>query len=138
MTINPEKLAQLDTITLHDGAHGNFDDGHCAMEFVSWLADEGFTDAPECASPVLTRYTIRLNDRWDTEKRQLLKPYLPRMIGTRGDGKDQLRERIAARALVDLLGPWLRLAGLGDEADKLAGMQDATLTESCECAAAHD
>ena len=110
-TISPEKLEEFERLVLHSGGHNNFEQGHCAMEVVSWLADEGFTDAPECASPVLRRYVIRLNDRWDNEKRQTLKPYLLRMIGTGGDGKDALREQIAARHVTSLLTPWLRLAG---------------------------
>ncbi|MEO6604317.1 MAG: hypothetical protein ABIN55_01765 [Aeromicrobium sp.] len=121
--INPEKLAKLDELQLDHGSHRDFEAGHCAMEVVAWLADEGHTDAPQCASPVLTRYLIRLNDRWDAEQRQVLKPYLIRTIGTGGDGKDALREKIAAEwATRSLLGPWLRLAGLNDEADALAAV----------------
>jgi len=101
MTVIPERLAKLDDLTLDEGGHKDFNDGHCAMEVVSWLAGEGFTDAPACASPVLRRYTIALNDRWDNEKRQLLTPYLPRMVGTGNDGKDALREQVAARFLAD-------------------------------------
>lgn len=115
--INPAKLAALDTITLDEGAHGDFVEGHCSMEVVAWLADLGHTAAPACASEVLTRYVIRLNDRWDNEQRQALKPYLPRLVGTAGDGFDPARERIAARYVVDLMVPWLNLAGLTTEAE---------------------
>lgn len=55
--IVPERLAQLDKITLDSGSHGDFESGHCAMEVVAWLADQGHTDAPPCASPALARYT---------------------------------------------------------------------------------
>ena len=113
--INPEKLDALEGLTLDRSSHSSFEQGHCAMEVVSWLADEGFTDAPQCASPVLARYTIRLNDRWDTEERQTLKPYLVRMIGTGGDGKDAARGRIARRHLADRIVPWLDLAGVPTE-----------------------
>jgi hypothetical protein len=120
VTISPEKLKAFESLKLDAGSHGSFDKGHCAMEVVSWLADEGFTDAPECASPVLRRYLIALNDRWDDEKRQLLKPYLLRTIGTAGDGLDEARERIAAEwATKNLVAPWLRLAGLNAEADSV-------------------
>ncbi|RNL61005.1 hypothetical protein EFK50_16595, partial [Nocardioides marmoriginsengisoli] len=124
--INPEKLALLDQITLDNGSHKNFEEGHCAMEVVSWLADEGFTDGPVCASVVLRRYVIELNDRWGTEKRQSLKPYLIRMIGTGSDGKDEIRAQIAMRALLeDLLAPWFRLAGMTAEAEETAALVDA-------------
>lgn len=116
-TINPDKVARLDTVTLHEGQHVTFADGHCAMEVVAWLADLGHTDSPACASPVLNRYTIRLNDGWNDERRQTLKPYLPRMVGTAKDGLDPIRERIAARHVADLMLPWLNLGGLTTEAE---------------------
>lgn len=119
--IIPDRLAVLDSLTLHEGNHDSFDDGHCAMEVVAWLAGQGHTDAPSCASPVLRRYVIRLNDRWGTEERQALKPYLPRMVGTGNDGLDELREQVALQASADLLVPWLRLAGLDSAADQVVG-----------------
>ena len=61
---------QAGLIRLDRGAHDSREDGHCAMETVAWLAGEDHTDAPRCASPVLARYTIRLNDRWTDEQRQ--------------------------------------------------------------------
>ena len=118
-----ERRAQLldGAIQLDVGKHSAFTNGHCAMEVVAWLAGEGHTDAPACASPVLRRYTINLNDRWSDEQRQALAPFLPRMVGTAGDGQDEARLEIARQALVtDLLPAWLRLAGMDAEADALA------------------
>ena len=130
MTIIAERLSQYDALHLDKGSHSDFDDGHCAMEVVAWLAGEGHTDAPDCASPVLRRYTIALNDRWPDERRQLLKPYLPRMVGTSGDGKDEIREQIARRFLItDLLGPWLRLAGMDEQAEALSALTAAQSAE---------
>jgi hypothetical protein len=124
LKINPAKLAQFDALTLDRSSHPSFEAGHCAMEVVAWLADEGHTDAPQCASPVLRRYTIRLNDRWDATKRQTLKPYLLRMIGTGGDGKDEIRERIAAKWVTEKLLPdWLRLAGMEDQLAALEAVE---------------
>jgi hypothetical protein len=89
MSIITERLEALTTITLDSGSHGSFEQGHCAMEVVSWLAGEGFTDAPECASRVLRTFTVNLNDTWNSGDRQRLVPFLPRMVGTAGDGKDE-------------------------------------------------
>ena len=98
------------------------------MEVVAKLAGEGHTDAPACASWVLRSYVIRLNDRWNNQQRQALVPYLPRMIGTAGDGQDAARLEICRQALVtDLLPAWLRLAGMDAEADALAGVSLADL-----------
>lgn len=94
MTIDQTRLATLDH--LDRGSHLTREDGMCFNEAAAWLARESHTDAPACVSPVLRRYTIRLNDRWDDEQRQTLLPYLSRVIGTAGDGLDPARERIAA------------------------------------------
>lgn len=114
--VNPEKLAEFESITLSHGAHPDFESGHCAMEVVAWLAGEGHTDAPACASRVLRNYTIALNDRWNDEQRQRLKPFLIRMIGTGDDGKDAARGRIALAHLAQLTVPWLELAGIDSTA----------------------
>ena len=122
-TINPDRLAQLDTITLDSGAHDSFEDGHCAMEVVSWLAEEGLTDAPACVSRTLRIFTISLNDNWDDETRQKLIPYLPRMVGTRRDGQDGERSLLALDWVARTYTPaWLDLAGLPVQADALRNM----------------
>lgn len=110
--INPEKLAELENITLDRGPHPDFESGHCATEVVAWLAGEGHTDAPSCASRVLRNYTIHLNDRWSDEQRQRLKPYLPRMVGTGDDGKDAARQRIALAHLNEWAAEWVDLADI--------------------------
>lgn len=117
--INPEKLAQLDSIVIDYGSHYSFEEGHCAMEVVAWLADEDHTDIPKCVSPVLGDYVRSLNDQWGDDERQVLKPYLVRMIGTGGDGKEETRRKVVVRHIADIIGPWLRLAGLDAEADAL-------------------
>ena len=119
-TVIPERVAALDTITLDSGNHCNFSEGHCAMEVVAWLAGLGHTDAPECASPVLRDFTVGLNDRWDTVQRQTLKPFLPRMVGTAGDGQDEARAYLALDWLVRTYAPeWLDVAGLTERARDL-------------------
>ncbi len=124
MTINPDRLNTLDSITLDRGSHHDFDDGHCAMEVVAWLAGEGITDAPQCASPVLTAFTININDSWDVGDRQRLKPFLPRMVGTAGDGQDEARSYLALDWLIRVYTPaWLDLAGLTTEASALRNLQ---------------
>jgi hypothetical protein len=124
VTIAPERLPQLDTIHLDTSSHPTFADGHCAMEVVAWLAGEGHTDAPACASRVLRSYTIAVNDRWGDEQRQKLIPYLPRMVGTGDDGKDEARSYMALDWLVRSFTPtWLDLAGLTVEAAELRALR---------------
>lgn len=94
------------------------------MEVVAWLAGEGHTDAPDCASPVLRSFTISLNDQWDQQQRQKLIPFLPRMVGTNGDGQDETRSYLALDWLIRTYTPaWLDLAGLTAEAQELRDLR---------------
>jgi hypothetical protein len=124
VTVLPDRLAALDTLTLDHGSHDDFNSGHCAMEVVAWLAGLGHTDAPDCASPVLRTFTIGLNDQWDADTRQRLRPYLPRMVGTAGDGLDETRSYMALDWLIRTYTPaWLDLAGLTAEATALRDLR---------------
>ena len=53
------------------------------MEMVSYIANEPWSDHPKCSCPVLTEYAIRMNDQFNDEHRQLLKPLIPLLVGTR-------------------------------------------------------
>ncbi len=122
--IIPERLAILPTLHIDGGGHDDFDEGHCSMELVAWMAGEGWTDAPKCASPVLREYVISLNDQWSSEQRQKLAPYLPRMVGTGDDGRDEIRSYLALDWLIRSYTPaWLDLAGLTAEAQELRDLR---------------
>jgi hypothetical protein len=112
-TIVKDRLARLDEIELAHGAHDNFSKGVCAVELVSWLADEPFSDRPECVSPVLGQFLRSWNDALDDEGRQKLKPYLARAISTSSDGRDEERAWLCTDWLVRVCAPaWLDLAGV--------------------------
>ena len=107
------------------GAHASFDDGACAMEWVSYIAGLGHTDAPECASPVLRDFTINLNDTWGPVQRQKLVPFLPRMVGTANDGQDEARSYLALDWLIRVHTPaWFDAAGLTEDARNLRGLPE--------------
>jgi hypothetical protein len=135
-TIIPERLEELlNGGTLANGSHSSFEDGACAMEWVSYLAGLGFTDAPECASKVLRTYTINLNDTWQQTDRQRLVPFLPRMVGTAGDGQDEARSYLALDWLIRTYTPaWLDLANLSDEAQALRDLRRIVDMASAEAA----
>src|ERR1700752_2452214 len=71
--------------TLAYGTHSTPEDGRCAMEWVSYLAGEPHSDEPACVSPVLRIFCATLNDALDDDRRQRLRPYLTRTIGTADD-----------------------------------------------------
>lgn len=125
----------LDTLHLASGSHDRREDGVCLLEAVAWFAGRGHTDSPPCVSPVLTAYGQRLNDVLPDERRQALKVYIPRLIGTAGDGLDEARGLLALDWLIRVYTPaWLRLVpALVPDADALAG---ARPIDSLDAAAA--
>src|SRR5690606_26994214 len=71
----------------------------------------------------LGAFVRRWNDDLDDEGRQRLKPLLPLMVGTAGDGHDELRGWLCADWLVRVHTPaWLELAGIRDAAAALRGL----------------
>lgn len=117
MTVIPERLSLLDQLILDSGSHSpaelieKWNKTACVMEAASYIAGEPWSDSPKCVSPVLTSFGIRLNDSLPEDKRQLLKPFIPDLIGTRDDGLDDARRDMARRWLMaEWLPKWLRLA----------------------------
>ncbi|WP_462203436.1 hypothetical protein, partial [Frankia sp. CcWB3] len=100
----------LATLVLAKGGHDNLKQGSCLLEAVSYLADEPWSDRPECVSPVLGAFGRILNDVLPNSKRQKLKPYIPQLMGTAADGLDEARGCLALDWLVRVCTPtWLRL-----------------------------
>jgi hypothetical protein len=96
------------------------------------VAGEPFSDHPECASPVITSFLVYWNDAMDDVDRQMLKPYIVRLVGTR-TGKRHEEQR--AWMLTDWLArecapAWLRLAGLTGQAELLESLAPLTSAAS--------
>jgi hypothetical protein len=87
------------------------------MSFAAGLAGEGHTDSPASASPVVRSFAIALNDSVPHDVRQRLKPFAPRIVGTR-DGLDAARAEVLRRALAEEILP--RAAALGTLPDRAA------------------
>src|SRR6185369_9104799 len=138
VTVAPEKLAILDTLAINKSAHESFDQGHCAMELVAWLAGEPHSDAPACACPVISRAVIRLNDRMpsDEMRAELLRPLLPRIVGSRSTRVVQVkRAYIAADMACRVFAPMaLEARGKLDLAAGLRALAPITDTETAKAA----
>lgn len=108
----------LDSLRLGRGMHAKRRlNGVCLTEAVAWFAGLPHSDMPECVSPVLRLYGTYLNDMLLEEPRQLLKAWIPAMVGTAGDGYDGARSYLALDWLACTHVPaWLHRAGLSDEA----------------------
>jgi len=124
------RTIDFETVTLLSGAHKANDDGKwCALELIAYMANEPWSDHPECVCPVLASFVRAWNDGLpDDERNAILKPFLPRLIGTRGnEALAEKRSMMAADWLVRTHTPaWLRLAGLTSQADALSELPEIT------------
>jgi hypothetical protein len=123
MTATQDRLAWLDQLTLDRGSHDP-NGAACVMEAVAYVAGEPWSDHPQCASPIITSFLISWNDAMNEDDRQMLKPYVPRLVGTRTTEAD---EETRAWLLTDWLArecapAWLRLAGLIAQAEALEAL----------------
>jgi hypothetical protein len=107
-----------ETIQLQQGTHETFEEGVCAMELVAWMAHEKHSDHPQCASLAIGEFVRILNDDFDDESRQMLSPYLGRIVGTRGTSDQEIERSWKALDWYCRvsLPAWLRSAGLIAEA----------------------
>lgn len=134
--INQARLKELESKRLIRG-NGKAPGSACVMQMVSYIANEPWSDHPECACPVLTRYAIALNDAFNDDHRQLLKPFIPLLVGTRVDNATQIaRKRLMMWRSVTALYPViLDMWGLPDLAAELRSLkntvQDMKTAELC-------
>jgi len=137
MTVLEERLPLLDSFVLDRGSHSSIDEGACVMELVAYVAGEPFSDHPQCASPVITSFLISWNDSLPDDDRQMLKPYIPRVVGTRTSKADESeRAWMCTDWLARECAPaFLRLAGLKDQAElleQLAPLVDAKSAKAAQ------
>ena len=119
MELNQERLKKLDKLKLKKGNHTSFSKGACVMEMVAYIANEPWSDRPECACPTLTSFAITLNDRADDETRQLLKPLIPKLIGTRDGGAKERAHFLIHHSITVTLPILVGALDLNDEAKTL-------------------
>lgn len=124
-TIIPDRLSAITTID--QGRHADVSKGMSAMEAVSYIAGERWSDHPACACPVISTFIRTWNDSLDQEDRnRLLLPLIPRLVGSRSTKQiEHRRTLMAADWLVRTHTPaWLRLAGLTAQADALSNLSE--------------
>jgi hypothetical protein len=86
-----------------EGSHQDREDQlakhFCVIEAASYIANEPWSDAPQCVCPTITQFMVSWNDLLpnDDDRGRLLKPLIPRIIGTRST--DDVAERRAFMAL---------------------------------------
>jgi hypothetical protein len=126
MTVAGQGL-DLDALILTQHPHGRRVDGTSLLEAVAWWAGEPHSDAPACVSPLLATLGRGWAAALDDEPRQRLKPLVPKLAGTAGDGGDVRRSLELADFLVRACTPaFLRAAGLLLEAERLERLDAVT------------
>jgi hypothetical protein len=130
--IDPERLHRIEGESFHlrsgKGAGINGEVDACIMQAVDWLAGgTGETDAPECASQTIASLCIYLNDSpLFADYRDILKPFAPRIVGTR-DSNETARLFICADYALRVFLPfWLR---------QYPGYNREAIADHCERAA---
>ena len=136
MTVIDERLPALEKLVLAHGGHSSWEKGACIMEAVAYVAGEPFSDHPKCASNVITSFLISWNDALSDDDRQMLKPLVPRVVGTRTTAADETtRAWMATDWLAGEFAPaFLRLAGLIEHAEKLEQLGALTNSRDAESA----
>ena len=137
MTIIEERLAWFEELELKAGKHDRRRDGACALEAAAYLAGEKWSDHPECVCPTIAAFGRSWNDALSADDRnRLLKPLIPKMIGTRStpDVQDARAFMAADWAVRVFTVAWLRKAGLNEDADALAALPELSTTELCKAA----
>ena len=109
---------------LSKGVHETAADGMCAMEAVSLLAGEPWTDEPDCACPVIGAFLRSWNDDLSESRRtELLRPLLTKIVGTRRPEMELIRSIMAADWLVrECVPAWIGLAGAAHAAQGLEAL----------------
>lgn len=137
MSIVEERLRYLEPLRLGRGGHEPPNNGlvhACVMEAVAYVANEPWSDHPECASPVIGQFLRTWNDRLDDDARQMLKPYITRLVGTKTSAEDEeTRAWLATDWLARECAPaFMRLAGLTEQAELVEALAPITSTQTAK------
>jgi hypothetical protein len=106
-------------IRLYSGGHDANTGKMCFNEAIAFIAGERHSAMPVCASPVVRRFGMVLNDRLDDKRRQLLRPFVLRSLGTALDGRDEERREMCTQWLLEHLPALLERAGLPNAAKQI-------------------
>lgn len=74
---------ELEHFPIERGDHAYREEGLCALEMVAWVEGEEHSDTPESVCAVIGSFIRRWNDDMGSDlEREILRPILPRLIGT--------------------------------------------------------
>ena len=101
--------------------------GTCILQAVSWIEYRTLVEEPACVCPVISAAARAINDTLPERKRQALKPYIPRLIGTVDHHSYAQRYQFLARqGLLIYAQLILKFYDLPANAENLANFTDLT------------
>jgi hypothetical protein len=129
--MSTRKQIDFESLVLKHGAHTSPSAGMCVMEAAAYFAGRPFSDHPPCVSPAIGAFLRSWNDALNDTDRQMLRPYVLKVLNTATTPEDELRRAwLATDWLVRVFTPaWLDLAGLGEHANKLRELPELTTDE---------
>src|ERR1700677_275045 len=86
-------IKSIENLKLSKGSHTSTD-GACVMELVSYLANEPWSDHPQCASKSITVLAIWINDAGDQAHRDTLQELAGKIINTYDWKKEPARAKL--------------------------------------------
>lgn len=120
------RTIDLESVRLYRGMHKepNGKKEGSLLEWASYLAGEPWSDHPDCVSPVIATFCRRWNDTLSDDDRQILLPYLPKLLNTRGtEAQESKRAWMMTDWMVRVQLPvWLELAELPEQATAVRGL----------------
>ena len=134
MPILPDRLSELDHLSLDHGGHEFFANGHCALEVAAYLAGEPHSDKPVCVCPVIREFVVSWPN--NAERDRLIKPLLPKILDTRASPEVMLRRSmLAVDWMVREFTPtWLEAAKLTERAAELRALPEVSTWEAFDAA----
>jgi hypothetical protein len=132
MTIESKLAEVMMNWNLRSGGHkpAQIESGEaCVMEAVAYVAGLPLSDAPDCVCPVIASFMRSWNDslQSDAERDRLLKPLIPRLIGTKSTpAAEERRSYMALDWLIRVHTPaWLdRVESLKPHAIALRDLEE--------------
>ena len=124
----PSRQLDINNLVLCRGGHAPGEE-MCLMEAVTYVAGEEWSDRPNCASKVIGTFLRSWNDGMNDTDCQMLKPLIPRIVGTAASREVELaRSRLALQWMIRVhLPAWLDLAKLTNHASNLRTCQDCDI-----------
>ena len=113
--------------------------GTCILQAVSWIEYRTLCEDPACVCPIISAAARAINDTLPERKRQALKPYIPRLIGTVDHKAYGVRyEFLARQSLLIYAQLILKFYGLPADVENLDSFTDFQDSEKTAAAIPHD